>query len=65
VLLCAILLWGLLYRTRGRKSFPTQTKQPKNADDKLRSNNNGNVPENSSVQVLFSKSSSESQSLLD
>uniref|UniRef100_A0A453CMN6 SSD domain-containing protein n=1 Tax=Aegilops tauschii subsp. strangulata TaxID=200361 RepID=A0A453CMN6_AEGTS len=51
VFLCAILLWGLLYRTRGRTGFPSQTKPPKNADDK--SNNNGNVPENS-AQLLRS-----------
>ncbi|KAM3388797.1 hypothetical protein ACQJBY_011126 [Aegilops geniculata] len=57
VFLCAILLWGLLYRTRGRKGFPSQTKPPKNADDKLHSNNNGNVPENS-VQVPKAASSS-------
>uniref|UniRef100_A0ACD5V3Y1 Uncharacterized protein n=1 Tax=Avena sativa TaxID=4498 RepID=A0ACD5V3Y1_AVESA len=57
VLLCAILVWGLLYRRRGRKGFPAQTKPPKNADDKLRSNNNGNVPQNS-VQVPSAASSS-------
>ncbi|XP_048558735.1 NPC intracellular cholesterol transporter 1-like isoform X2 [Triticum urartu] len=57
VFLCAILLWGLLYRTRGRTGFPSQTKPPKNADDKLHSNNNGNVPENS-VQVPKAASSS-------
>uniref|UniRef100_A0A453CMN3 SSD domain-containing protein n=1 Tax=Aegilops tauschii subsp. strangulata TaxID=200361 RepID=A0A453CMN3_AEGTS len=55
VFLCAILLWGLLYRTRGRTGFPSQTKPPKNADDK--SNNNGNVPENS-AQVPKAASSS-------
>lgn len=63
VFLCAILLWGLLYRRRGRTGFPSQTKPPKNADDKLHSNNNGNVPENS-VQVLFCQIIFESQSLL-
>ncbi|EMS45294.1 Niemann-Pick C1 protein [Triticum urartu] len=56
VFLCAILLWGLLYRTRGRTGFPSQTKPPKNADDKLHSNNNGNVPENS-VQLWVSPGS--------
>ncbi|VAH50462.1 unnamed protein product [Triticum turgidum subsp. durum] len=55
VFLCAILLWGLLYRSRGRTGFPSQTKPPKNADDK--SNNNGNVPENS-AQVPKAASSS-------
>jgi len=57
VFLCAILFWGLLYRTRGRTGFPSQTKPPKNADDKLHSNNNDNVPENS-VQVPKAASSS-------
>jgi Niemann-Pick C1 protein len=50
-------VWALLYRRRGRKGSPTQTKPPKNADDKLRSNNNGNVPQNS-VQVPSAASSS-------
>ncbi|KQJ84058.1 hypothetical protein BRADI_5g18407v3 [Brachypodium distachyon] len=56
-LLCAILLWGLLYRRRGRTGFSSQTKTPKNSEDKLHSNNNDNVPDNH-VQVPEATSSS-------
>ena len=51
-LLCAFLLWGLLYRTRGRTAFPLKTKPLRNTDDKSHSNKNGKSPHNS-VQVLF------------
>ena len=51
-LLCAFLLWGLLYRTRGRTAFPLKTKPLGNSDDKSDSNKNGKSPHNS-VQVLF------------
>ncbi|RLM65939.1 Niemann-Pick C1 protein-like [Panicum miliaceum] len=55
-LLCAFLLWGLLYRTRGRTAFPLKTKPLRNSDDKSDSNKNGKSPHNS-VQVSEAASS--------
>ncbi|RLM75678.1 hypothetical protein C2845_PM15G17730 [Panicum miliaceum] len=55
-LLCAFLLWGLLYRTRGRTTFPLKTKPLRNSDDKSDSNKNGKSPHNS-VQVSEAASS--------
>nr|CAB3487941.1 unnamed protein product [Digitaria exilis] len=55
-LLCAFLLWGLLYRTRGRTAFSLQTKPLQNSDDKPGSNENGKSPHNS-VQVAEAASS--------
>ncbi|XP_062184386.1 uncharacterized protein LOC133888239 isoform X2 [Phragmites australis] len=46
-LLCAFLLWGLLYRTQGRTGFSSQAKPLKNSEDKSHSSKNGRSPHNS------------------
>ncbi|KAG2574016.1 hypothetical protein PVAP13_7KG294500 [Panicum virgatum] len=53
-LLCAFLLWGLLYRTRGRTAFPLKTKPLRNTDDKSHSNKNGKSPHNSVSEAASS-----------
>ncbi|AQK45688.1 Patched family protein [Zea mays] len=55
-LLCAFLLWGLLYRTRGRTASPLQAKPLRNSDNKSNMNKNGKSPHDS-VQVPEAASS--------
>ncbi|KAL6882622.1 hypothetical protein ACP4OV_011312 [Aristida adscensionis] len=55
-LLCAFLLWGLLYRTRGRSGFSSQTNPSGTAENKSHSIKNGKSPHNS-VQMSEAASS--------
>ncbi|KAL6652221.1 hypothetical protein ACP70R_011146 [Stipagrostis hirtigluma subsp. patula] len=55
-LLCAVLLWGLFYRTRGRTGFSSQAKPSNDSEDKSLSNKNGKSPHNS-IQVSEAASS--------